>query len=349
MHSILRALVDLFTFRFRSRASLELEVIALRHQLKIMRFHHSKNIRVAGEDRILWIFLYRIWSGVARVMMVVKPKTVIRWHREGFRYYWRWKCRSKPGPQIQVDIRDLAHKMRAENPLWGFRRIHAEIIKLGINVHSATIRRYLLVHDFVPRNPPGWKIFLRNHIHETVATDMFVVITKSYRLLYVVVFLELGRRRIAHFEVTYHPTQEWLADQLTEAFEPKLFQKNCRPRYLLRDRDSSFGPKFRDRLKTLNISDRVISYKSPWQNIHVERLILSIRRECLNHVIALNDRHVRVILKQYVKYYNQSRPHWALDYDAPEHRSTHQRFMGKHIVAIPQVGGLHHRYERRAA
>lgn len=350
MAAILRALLDWALFRFRARASLELEVIALRHQLKLMRLHQRKRVYVPLRERLLWMVLYRLWPKVARLMTVVKPKTVVRWHREGFKYYWRWKSRSKCGPEIRLDVRDLAQRMKAENPLWGFRRIHAEITKLGINISDATVRRYLIsCGPITPRSPPGWKVFLRNHMHETVASDMFVVITKSYRLLYVVVLLELKRRRIAHFEVTYHPTQQWLAEQVTEAFEPKLFRKNRRPRYLLRDRDCCYGSVFRERLKSLGIRERVINYCSPWQNIHVERLIYSIRRECLNHVIALNERHVRGLMRDYVQYYNESRPHWGLDYDAPYHRRVQRPPLGKKIVAIPQVGGLHHRYERRAA
>lgn len=346
MHAILCAIINFFSLRLRSRASLELEVIALRHQLKILK-PYRKRTRVPERERLLWILLYRIWPDVKRFMLIVQPRTVVRWHREGFKLYWRWKSRCKPGVPPRLDIHDLARRLRAENPLWGVRRIHAEILKLGIKVSWGTI--YRAVRGNVKPIPPGWKVFFRNHLHETVASDMFVVVSKSYRLLYVLIFLELKRRRIIHFNVTYHPTQHWLADQLSDAFEPSPLKRIKKPRYLLRDRDASYGVVFRDRLKGLGIEDRATNFRSPWQNIYVERVIQTIRIECLNHVIALNERHLTGILKDYIAYYNNSRPHTSLLQDAPEHRPIQPRCLGRKIVAIPQVGGLHHRYERRAA
>ncbi|MEA2909879.1 MAG: putative transposase [Bradyrhizobium sp.] len=208
-------------------------------------------------------------------MVLVKPATVIQWHRKGFRLYWRWRSRSDhPGrPKTPRETRDLIRKMSIANPLWGAPRIHGELLKLGIVVSQATVGRYMPWRPAVPS--PTWRSFLRNHMGDTAAIDMFVVATATFRLLYTVIVLGHDRRRIIHFDVTQNPTQVWLAHQMTEAFP-----WDTAPRYVLRDRDASYGQVFRNRLQAMGIKEIVSAARSPWQNAYVERIIGSVRREC---------------------------------------------------------------------
>ncbi|HZS54511.1 MAG TPA: integrase core domain-containing protein [Bryobacteraceae bacterium] len=352
MRAILWAAVQLFSFRLRSRASLELELIALRNQLSVLERRYPKRIHFPKADRHLWILLYRLWPKAYRWMSVMHPSTVIVWHRQGFRFFWRWRYGDHRGGsnKFPLEIRDLARRLRDENPTWGGPRIRAELLKLGIEISHSSVARFIRGLGFHgPYDPPrrilpAWKTFFRNHLRETAAADLFVVVTATYRLLYGFVVLGLARRKILHLEVTDHPTQDWLADQIAAA----LGEKN-RVKFLLRDRDSCYGSVFRKRVKALGVVDRPVDRQSPWQNCYVERVISTLRRECLNHIVPINERHLRSLLKEYVAYYNESRPHWGLDYDAPEHRPVDRRYHGKKIIGRPILGGLHHRYERRAA
>jgi transposase InsO family protein len=231
--------------------------------------------------------------------------------------------------------------MSIANPLWGAPRIHGELLKLGIVVSQATVGRYMPWRPAVPS--PTWRSFLRNHMGDTVAIDMFVVATATFRLLYTVIVLGHDRRRIIHFDVTQNPTQVWLARQITEAFP-----WDTAPRFLLRDRDRSYGQVFRDRICMMGIKEVVTAARSPWQNAYVERIIGSVRRECLDHVIIFDEHHLRGVLSSYFHYYHKTRTHLALAKDCPESRPIHPPTAGK-IIPFPEVGGLHHRYERRAA
>ena len=339
---ILSALVSLLSFRFRGRASLELELIALRHQVTVLRRQRPGRPRPFRADRLLWVWLYRIWPQALHVMVLVKPATVIQWHRKGFRLYWRWKSGSgrQGRPKTPRETRDLIRKMSIANPLWGAPRIHGELLKLGIVVSQATVGRYMPWRPAVPS--PTWRSFLRNHMGDTVAIDMFVVASATFRLLYTVIVLGHDRRRIIHFDVTQNPTQVWLARQITEAFP-----WDTAPRFLLRDRDRSYGEVFRDRICMMGIKEIVTAARSPWQNAYVERIIGSLRRECLDHVIIFDEHHLRGV-SSYFHYYHKTRTHLALAKDCPESRPIHPPTAGK-IIPFPEVGGLHHRYERRAA
>jgi transposase InsO family protein len=299
--------------------------------------------RLLCSDRLLWVWLYRIWPQALHALDLVKPATVMQWHRKGFRLYWRWRSRSgQPGrPKAHWEIRNLIRQMSIANPLWGAPRIHGELLKLGIVVSQATVGRYMPWRPKVPS--PTWRSFLRNHMSDTVAVDMFVVATATFGLLYAVIVLGHDRRRIVHFDVTRNPTLVWLARQMTEAFP-----WDTAPRYLLRDRDASYGQVFRDRLEAMGIAEVVTAPRSPWQNAYAERGIGSVRRECLDHVIIFGERHLRGVLSSYSQYYNKSRTHLSLDKDCPESRPIHPPSAGR-IVPFSQVGGLHHRYERRAA
>jgi putative transposase len=343
MITVLSALVSLLSFRLRGRASLELELIALRHQVAVLRRQRPGRPRLFSADRLLWVWLYRTWPQALHAMVLVKPATVVQWHRKGFRLYWRWRSRAgRPGrPKLGTETRDLIRQMSITNPLWGAPRIHGELLKLGIVVSQATVGRSM---PWRPKAPsPAWRSFLRNHMSDTAAVDMFVVATATFGLLYTAIVLGHDRRRIVHFNVTQNPTQLWLARQMTEAFP-----WDTAPRYLLRDRDASYGQAFRDRLQAMAIKEVVTAPRSPWQNAYVERIIGSVRRECLDHVIVLDERHLHRVLSSYFRYYHQTRTHLSLGKDCPESRPIHPPAAGK-IIPFPQVGGLHHRYERRAA
>jgi len=341
MITILSALVSLLSFRVRSRASLELELIALRHQVTVLRRQRPGQLRLFSTDRLLWVWLYRVWPQVLNAMVLVKPATVVQWHRTGFRLYWRWRSRRLGRPKMSTEIRDLIRRMSLANPLWGAPRIHGELLKLGIEVSQATVGRYMPWRPKVPS--PTWRSFLHNHMHDIAAIDMFTVATATFRLLYALIVLGHDRRRVIHVAVTQNPTQVWLAHQMTEAFP-----WDTAPRYLLRDRDASYGPAFRDRVRVMGIKEVVTAPRSPWQNPYVERLIGSIRRECLDHIIIFNEHHLRGVLSSYFQYHHKTRTHLSLNKDCPQHRRIQPPPAGN-IIAFPEVGGLHHRYERRAA
>jgi len=341
MVTILFAVVSILVFRFRSRAALELKLVALQHQLAVLRRQRPGRPQLSSLDRLLWVLLYRIWPQVIDAMVLVKPATVVEWHRKGFRFYWRWRSRRPGRPRISREIRDLIRRMSNANPLWGAPRIHGELLKLGIKISQATVGRWMPWRPKVPS--PTWRSFLRNHLPDIAAIDMFVVATATFRLLYALIVLSLDRRRVVHFEVTSNPTQYWLAGQVTEAFP-----WDAAPRYLLRDRDKSYGPAFRHRVRAMGITEVITAPRSPWQNPYAERLIGSIRRECLDHVIIFNERHLRRVLSSYFQYHHDIRTHLSLGKDCPRPRPIQSPSAGN-IIAFPEVGGLHHRYERRAA
>jgi putative transposase len=242
---------------------------------------------------------------------------------------------------IPPEARDLIRKMSLANSLWGAPRIHGELLKLGINLSQATVSKYMVRQ----RKPPSqtWQTFLNNHIKDLVAVDFFTVPTVSFRVLYVFVVLAHDRRRHIHFNVTARPTAEWAAQQIVHAFPWDTV-----PRYLIRDRDGTYGQDFRQRMKEMGIHEVLTAPRSPWQNAYAERLIGSIRRECLDHVIVLNESSLQRILNSYFDYYQRSRTHLSLAKDAPEPRQVQPPDLGE-VIELPQVGGLHHRYERRVA
>ena len=322
---------------FRSRASLEAEILILRHQLNIQRRHLPKRLTFSAMDRLIFVGLYRLVPSTLKVLTLVKPETVVRWHRAGFRSYWRWKSRPRSGrPPVPAEIRRLIREMSIANPLWGAPRIHGELLKLGIEMGQTSVAKYMARR----RGPPsqGWKTFLRNHADGIAAMDLFVVPTISFRLLYGLLIMRHGRRQILWFGVTAHPTAEWIANQITEACG---WQQA--PRYLIRDLGGAYGEIFIRRLRSMGIRDRPTSPRSPWQNGYAERLIGSIRRECVDHVIIGGEGHLRHVLLSYMNYYNEARTHLSLNKDAPAPRAVER---AGHILCRPVLGGLHHRYVR---
>lgn len=331
----------IWVFRSGHRA-VALENLALRQQLAIYK-RRNKRPGLLRRDRWFWIVLAGAWKDWRRALVVVHPDTVVRWQRQRFRRYWA-QLSSKPGgkagrPPISRQVRELIQSIAQANPLWRAPRVHGELLKLGIEVSERTVSRIL---QTVQRPPSQtWKTFLQNHIGEIVAIDFFTVPTVSLRVMFVFLVLEHKRRKVLHFGVTEHPTAEWVAQQLVEAFADR-----DAARYLIRDRDATYGIEFQRRIPSLGMKEVISAPRSPWQNGFAERLIGSIRRECLNHVVVIGRRHLRKLLKSYLIYYHRSRTHLALAKDAPESRAIMAQGA---IIAIPQVGGLHRRYERRAA
>jgi transposase InsO family protein len=322
---------------FRSRTSLEAEILTLRHQLNVLRRKSPKRIVFGNFDRLVFATLYRIAPGVRNALVIVKPETVIRWHRAGFRLFSRWKSRPRGGrPKVALEIRRLIRDMSLANPLWGAPRIHGELLKLGIDIGQTSVAKYMARN----RRPPsqGWRTFLRNHADGIASIDLFVVPTLSFRLLFGLLIMLHGRRQMLGLGVTAHPTAEWISRQFTEAcgWEPV-------PRYIIRDRDSVYGEIFKRRLHAMGIRDRPTAPRSPWQNGHTERLIGSIRRECLDHVVVFGERHLRHALLSYMQYYNDARTHLSLNKDAPVSRAV--QAVG-YILPTPILGGLHHHYVR---
>jgi transposase InsO family protein len=323
--------------RFRSRAALEAEILALRHQLNILRRKSPKRLTFGRLDRLVFAGLYGLAPGVLNALAIVRSETVIRWHRAGFRSYWRWKSRSRGGrPKVPLDVRQLIRDISVANPLWSAPRIHGELFKLGVDVGQTTVAKYMARN----RRPPshGWKTFLRNHADGIASMDLFVVPTISFQLLYGLLILKHGRREILCLSVTAHPSAEWISRQLTEAYG---WEEG--PCYLVRDRDSAYGEVFTRRLQAMGIRDRPTAPRSPWQNGYCERVIGSIRRECLDHILVFGERHLRHVLRTYAGYYNRTRTHLSLDKDAPASRAIEP---SGRICPVPILGGLHHRYVR---
>ncbi len=272
------------------------------------------------------------------------PATVIAWHRAGFRFFWRWRTRGGGRPTISAELQAQVRRLSTDNPSWGAPRIHGELLKLGFVIAQSTVAAWMPKRPR-PRKPPSqtWRTFLKNHRSTAAAMDFFVIPTATFQLLYGFVILEHGRRRIRHVAVTSHPTAEWAAQQLREAF-----RWDTGPRFLHRDRDGIYGNAVTATIKAMGIEQVLSAPRSPWQNPYCERVIGTLRRELLDHVVVLGERHAARLLREYVAYYNASRTHLALDKDAPEPRATEPPSVGP-VAAREVLGGLHHRYFRRAA
>jgi hypothetical protein len=319
-----------------------LENLVLRYQLAIYKQMVARP-RLRPTDRLFWVWLARLWPGWRDALAFVQPRTVIAWQRQRFRDHWRHLSqRDQPGrPALAKEMRDLIRTMWQANPTWGAPRIVGELRKLGIEVAKSTVEKYRVQRQKPPS--PTWKTVLKTHAQDLVALDFFTVPTVTFRVLFVLVLLAHERRRVVHFNVTEHPTAQWTVQQVVEAFP-----WDEAPRYLLRDRDSIYGTVFRQRVHNMGINEVVIAPQSPWQNPYVERLIGSIRRECLDHMIILHERHLKRLLTSYFAYYHRSRTHQSLDMDAPVPRPVQAPQLGP-IREVPEVGGLHHHYERIAA
>src|SRR5882757_8693139 len=304
MTDMFRLILGILASRFKARATLEAENLVLRQQVNVLRRRTPKRPHLNNTDRFLFVWLYRWFPSVLEVVAIVRPETVIRWHRAGFRAYWRWPSRNRVGrPKASAELRTLIGEMSRANVLWGAPRIHGELLKLGIE-----------------------------------AIDLFVPPTIAFQILYCLVIVRHGRRLWVSFGVTANPTAEWISRQVTEAFP-----WDHAPRYLIRDRDTSYGPVFLQRIRAMGIRGHPIAPRSPWQSAYVERLIGWIRRECLDHMIVFGEAHLRRTLRGYAAYYNVSRTHRSLNKDAPLHRAV--ELLGA-VASRPVLGGLHHQHCR---
>src|ERR1700740_1484656 len=332
MFAIIHLLATFIADLFKPPRRLEVENLFLRHQLNVALRRAPQRVRLRAGDRVLMVWMTRRWPSLLGLSRVVQPDTIMRWHRAGFRTYWRRKSRGRPGrPRVSRELRELIRRMSKENPLWGAPRIHGELLKLGFEVAESTVSKYMIRR----RGPPSqtWRTFLRNHAEAIAAIDLCVVPTVTFECLFA--FLVVG---LIWFAVTRHPTAEWLAQQIVEAFP-----WSTGPTYLVRDKDRPYGRAFTNRVRAMGIRDRPISPRSPWQNPYAERLIGTLRRDCLDHILIFGERHLLRILSLYSGYYNQTRTHLGLGKDTPLGRAVQRSGT---IIATPALSGLHHCYAR---
>src|SRR5450756_1764163 len=320
MIALVRFFLSLVGSLLRPKLRLAAENAALRHQLIVLRRKMRGRAWLTNNDRWFFIQMYRWFPSILQVLTIIRPETLVRWHRAGFRYYWRWKSRSLGGrPQIETELRALIRQMSMENRLWGAPRIHGELLKLGFEVAQSSVAKYMVKR----RGPPGqgWLTFLRNH-----APDIAAIV------------ILFDPRNLVWINVTRNPTAEWVARQITDAFP-----WDGSPGYMIRDRDRIYGAVVTRRLRAMGIRDKPIAPASPWQNGFAERLIGSIRRECVDHIVVFGEAHLRRILRSYARYYNDIRTHRSLDKDAPVSRPVQRTGS---IKSFPILGGLHHHYTR---
>jgi putative transposase len=345
MTRLLPAFLAWFRAFFRSRHDLGLELLALRHQLAVLKRKNPRP-RLSRGDRLFWLTLRRLWPKWSSVLLIVKPETVVRWHRAGFRGYWRLLSRHRPGrPKITAELQKLIHSRATANSTWGAPRIHGELLKLGFEISECTVSRYLAQIDRPRESGRGWSAFLKNHREAIAAMDFFTVPTATFRVLDCFFVISHGRRRILHFNATEHPTSQWIVQQLRE-----VFPEDSAPKYLILDRDGKFNGDVVRVLEGLGSKLIRTAYHRPWQNGVAERWVGSCRRELLDHVIVLNESHVRRLVREYLQYYHEDRVHGALKKETPAGRVVERRQTDKaSVVGVPRVGGLHHRYRWQTA
>ncbi len=329
-----------------SRRDLLLEVLALRQQLTVLKGRRCQP-RLTTLDRVFWVMLRRFWSGWKRTLVIVQPDTVVGWHRTGFKLYWTWRSRHKTRAGrkcVSRELRELIFRMVGENPRWGAPRIHGELKMLGFDISERTVLRWMRK---APRNPePGkqWKAFLNNHREAIAAMDFFTVPTLAFGVLHCFFVIAHDRRRILHFNVTKHPTSAWVAQQLREAFP-----YDSVPGYLIFDRGTNFNDDVVSIIKSFGITPRRTSFRSPRQNGVAERCVGNGRRDLLDHVIVLNERHLKRLMSEYVRYYHEDRTHLSLKKETPESRAAVENpGAGGRVLSLRRLGGLHHRYDLAA-
>ena len=328
----------------RTKAALVAENAFLRQQLAVLARQVKRPLPTPA-DRLRLVLLARLVRGWRAALLIVQPATLLRWHRHGFRLVWRARSRgASKRPQVSAETVAAIRRMAAENRLWGAERIRGELRKLGINVGKRTVQRHMRA---ARRPEPGgggqtWATFLGNHAHETWACDFLQVVDRGFRSLFAFFLVELGSRRVVHVGVTRHPTDTWVAQQLREATP-----FGAAPRFLIRDNDRKYGPRF-DHLATAS-GIRVLRtpVRAPRANATCERFLGTVRRECLDHVLVLGERHLRGILREYATYFNAARPHQGLGQAVPSGPAPPSGSTAP-IVAIPVLGGLHHDYRRAA-
>ena len=326
-----------------SRRELLLEILALRQQLAVLKGRRCRP-RLTTPDRFFWVMLRRFWSGWKRTLVIVQPDTVVRWHRTGFKFYWTWRSQHKTRAGrkcVSRELRELIYRTVAENPTWGAPRIHGELKMLGFDISERTVLRWMRK---APRNPEPakqWRAFLKNHREAIAAMDFFTVPTLTFGVLYCFFVIAHNRRRILHFNVTKHPTSEWVAQQLREAFPYESVAG-----YLIFDRATNFDEEVVETIKGFGITPKRTSFRSPWQNGVAERWVGNCRRDLLDHVIVLNERHLKRLMSEYLRYYHEDRTHLSLKKETPASRAAVENpGAGSRVSSMPRLGGLHHRYD----
>jgi putative transposase len=330
----------MFARLFRAQPSLLLENLALRQQLAVLKRRHPRP-RLRAFDRLFWVVARRVWPGWKQSLIIVTPETVVRWHRAGFRLYWRFisKVKGRVGrKQTPKEVRDLILRIVAENPTWGAPRIHGELLMLGYDVSERTVSRWMKRAPKASDPARRWLAFLHNHREAIAAMDFFTVPTLTFRVLYCFFVIHHGRRRIVHFNVTRHPTSQWVVQQLREAFP-----FGSAPKYVIFDHDAKFGMHVPVAVRSLGMNPVRTSFECPWQNGVAERWVESCRRDLLDHIIVMNERHLRRLLSEYVRYYHDDRTHLGLGKGTPSGR-TCSKGPGR-ILSQERLGGLHHRYD----
>ncbi len=337
---MLIGLVKLLWSLFQTRKNLLLENALLRQQLVVYQ-RSVKRPRITQRDRILLVWLSRVCSGWKKALVVVRPETIVGWHRQGFRLYWKWKSRRAGRPCIDWPLIKLIRRMHKENPTWSAQRIQGELAKLGMTVSDNTVLKYMGKPKPDADKRQRWRTFLKNHAKHTVGIDFLVVRTILFRAIYVFVAISHDRRKILHWSVTARPHSGWAIQQLRQTFDFDTTTK-----YVIRDNDGIFSEEFKQTITRFGLKDTPTAPHSPWQNPFAERVIGTLRRECLNHVIILNEKHLRSVLTDYIDtYYNVARTHMSLNKDSPVSRPVQAE---GEIVSTPILGGLHHIYTRVA-
>jgi len=327
----------------RTRRRLLLENLALRQQLAVLKRKHARP-RLVALDKLFWVLVRRFWSEWKQALIIVGPETVVRWHRSGFAMYWRAISRGRRivgRRRTSKEVRDLIFRMVAENSTWGAPRIHGELLMLGFDISERTISRWMKRAPRDSEPAKRWLALLRNHREAIAAMDFFTVPTINFGVLYCFFIIGHDRRRIVNFNVTSHPTAGWIIQQLREAFPYQ-----SAPRFLIFDRDAKYGLDVPIAVRSMAIRPVRTSFQNPWQNGIAERWVESCRRDLLDHVIAFNERHLKRLLSDYVRYYHEDRTHLGLRKETPAGRvrSTDRGT----VVSQARLGGLHHRYDRAA-
>ncbi len=340
-------IIKIFKIVLKSKDDLVLENLVLRQQLGLFKAKKVK-ANLTEIDRTFWVALKQAWSKWIDVLVIVKPETVIDWQNRRFKKYWHKKSSKnrKPGRKPTIkEIRELIYRMYMENN-WGAPTIYSELRMLGFgnDVSQSTVSRYLRK---IKKDDPNtvkkrrsWSTFLKNHRDFIAAMDFFVIPTVQFRIFYVFFVISHARRQVVHFNVTEHPTAQWVIRQLREAFP---FDQA--PKYLICDRDKIFSSRVKEFVKNMGIKPKIISYQSPWQNGVAERYVLSVRSEILNHVIILNERHLNRLMRSYAEYYNNDRCHLSVGRDSPNGRDVQTKPLGStKVISVPKLGGLRHKY-----
>ena len=346
MLRLLRLPFGLLVRSVRSREDLLLENLALRQQLAVLARKQRKP-KISATDRLFWVLLRRFWAGWKKSLILVQPETVVGWHRAGFKLYWKWLSRPKVPVgrrPINRELRDLIFRMVAENPTWGAPRVHGELKMLGFDISERTVQHWIGRAPRAPEPAKRWAAFLSNHREAIAAMDFFTVPTVTFGMLYCFFVISHDRRRILHCNVTQHPSSAWVSQQLREAFPD-----DSAPKYLIFDNGSQFNTDVVETIQSFGVTPKRTSFRSPWQNGVAERFVGNCRRDLLDQVIVMNAQHLERLMTEYLRYYHDDRTHLGLEKQTPGDRKPVSRSVGSgKIIAMPRLGGLHHRYDRAA-